>query len=432
MSASFLPIADIKDRLFQGAYDRQLTRFYGLTDNGLQSHRQRIADALDAFRSKYGDLPVRVFSVSGRTELGGNHTDHQHGCVLAGAITLDILAVAAHVDAREIRVQSEGYAEDIVSLDCLSADKSMNGTSAALIRGTAAQFASRGVSIGGLCVYTVSDVLKGSGVSSSAAFEVLLGTICNDFFAENRFSPVEIAKIAQYAENCYFGKPCGLMDQAACALGGVMAIDFDDPAQPVVRSIPLDLSHEGYALCIIDSRADHADLTDEYTAIPAEMQAVAYELGADYLRDADPDAFWRNLIGLRKKCSDRAILRAIHFFDENQRVDKQVSALVNGDFSLYLQLVNESGRSSAMLLQNLYASNNPHAQGVTLALAAAAHFLGGEGAFRVHGGGFAGTVQAYVPLAKCESFREKMDAVFGTGACHVLQIRAAGASALWN
>ena len=432
LNKGFLSAAKIREHLAAGTFDAKMQQMYGVYADALGQYRKRISDALTAFISIYGEQPVRVFSVSGRTELGGNHTDHQHGRVLCGGISRDIIAVAAPTDKAVIRVKSEGYPEDTVDLASLSPKKDEAGRSAALIRGTAARFSALGKPVGGFCAYTASDVLKGSGMSSSAAFEVMIGTICNDFFADRAFSQAELAMIAQYAENEFFMKPCGLMDQMACALGGVTAIDFADPAAPEYTQVPLDLAAEGYALCIIDSGADHADLTDEYGAVSAEMKAVAHTLGKDVLRNTDESAFWQALSEIRKQCGDRAVMRAIHFYGDNARVPKQIEALRNGDFNTYLRYVNASGESSAFALQNIYASGQQREQAVAVTIALCRHLLNGTGACRVHGGGFAGTVQAYVPLDQVDAFRVAVDAVLGEGACHVLQIRACGACALWN
>lgn len=432
MSQTFLSVSDAKKQVLSGTYDKKLHAFYGVSGDALAPYKTRICNALDQFAEHYGDYPVRIFSVSGRTELGGNHTDHQNGCVLAGGISLDIIAVAAKTNDNTIRVQSEGYPEDTVSLADLSVQSGEEGTSRALIRGTAARFAERNAPVGGFAAYTVSNVLKGSGLSSSAAFEVMIGTICNDFYANSRFTNAELAMTAQYAENEYFGKPCGLMDQMACALGGAEYIDFADPAKPQWECLPLDLPKAGYALCIIDSGADHADLTAEYAAVPAEMKAVAAAMGKHVLRETDEAEFWQNLPSIRKRCGDRAVMRAVHFYQENARVQRLADALRQGDFSTYLALVSESGRSSVFALQNIYASGSRKQQAVAVTLALCEKLLGGKGAFRVHGGGFAGTVQAYVPLDMCNVFREQTEAVLGKGSCHVMRIRTCGASALWD
>ena len=432
MENAFLMPDELKDRLCSGVFDAVLKRIYSIETEQTEPYRRRILSAVDAFTVKYGEQPVRVFSVSGRTELGGNHTDHQHGCVLAGGISLDIIAVAARTDDGMMRIQSEGYPETVLPADDLEIHDGEAGTSASLLRGTAARFAELGYRPGGFCAYMISDVQKGSGLSSSAAFEVMIGTICSDFFAGGAFSPAELAMIAQYAENVYFGEPCGLMDQMACALGGVTAIDFADPQNPKWEQLDLNLPAEGYVLCIIDSGADHADLTEEYAAVPAEMKTVAAELGCEVLRDTDEELFWSGISRLRSRCGDRAVLRAVHFYSENKRVRKQAEALREGRFSDYLALVSESGRSSTCALQNIFAAGSTNRQAVAVALALCEKLLDGSGAFRVHGGGFAGTVQAYVPAGCAEDFRRQADAVFGAGACQVLRIRNCGACALWE
>lgn len=431
-------IAQTREIINSGALDARLSGLYGCSGNALIPYRERLLRALDDFIAEYGNgfsvdadaIPVQIFSVSGRTELGGNHTDHQHGRVLAAGVSLDIIAVASPVSEKEIRVKSEGYPEDIVSLSDLSVQSDETGKSASLIRGTAALFAERGITVGGFVAYTTSSVLKGSGLSSSAAFEVMIGAICNHFYADDALSLDALAIIAQGVENRYFGKPCGLMDQMACALGGVVAIDFADPAKPQWDQVSLDFAKEGYAFCIIDTGGDHADLTDDYAAIPAEMKAVATELGASVLRDTDENAFWASLPAIRKVCGDRAVMRAIHFYGDNARVPQQIHALAEGRFADYLALVMESGRSSLANLQNIFACHKPQQQAVSLTLALCEKLLNGKGAYRVHGGGFAGTVQAYVPLAACERFRQGIDAVLGDGACHILNIRAEGAAVL--
>ena len=432
MKHDFLMPEAAKACVSSGALDAKLCAMYGVSSDALSPYRTRILDAIDGFCAQYGAQPVRVFSVSGRTELGGNHTDHQHGRVLTGGISLDIIAVAAKTDDGMMRVKSEGYPEDTVSADDLTVHADEAGSSAALLRGTAARFAQKGITAGGFCAYTVSDVLKGSGMSSSAAFEVMLGTILNDFYADAALSQAELAMIAQYAENEYFGKPCGLMDQMACALGGVTAIDFADPAKPVWEQVQLDLNAEGYALCIIDSGADHADLTDEYAAVPAEMKSVAAALGRSVLREADEADVLAHLPELRAQCGDRAVLRAMHFFSDNARVPMQVKALREGRFEDYLTLAAQSGRSSVSALQNIYAAGSTKQQAVAVTLALCEKLLDGRGACRVHGGGFAGTVQAYVPLEMTEAFCAQIDRVLGEGACYVLRIRNCGACALWK
>ncbi len=426
------PVSDIRSQLRTGEFDSRLALLYGVSGKALAPYRERISAALDAFVKRFGEQDVCVFSVSGRTELGGNHTDHQHGRVLAAGVSLDILAVAAPSADQTACVLSEGYPEDNISLHDLEIHAEEAGTSAALIRGTAARFSALGQPVGGFCAYMTSSVLKGSGLSSSAAFEVMIGTILNDFYAGNVFSLTELAQIAQYAENSYFMKPCGLMDQMACALGTVCAMDFADPSAPVTETVSMNLSAAGYALCIIDSGADHADLTDEYAAVPREMCAAAKALGRNVLRETDEAAFWAALPVLRQTCGDRAVLRAMHFYGDNARVPQQIAALKAGNFDAYFRLVLESGRSSAFALQNVSAAGHTKDQAVAVALALCEHLLGEQGAYRVHGGGFAGTVQAYVPAAQITLFQQSVEAVLGKGTCHIVQFRGCGACSLWG
>ncbi len=380
----------------------------------------------ERFAATFGALAEYLAAAPGRTELGGNHTDHQHGRVLAAAVDLVTQAAAAKNDRGQICVQSEGYPRVTIDLGDLSPKAEEQGTTAALIRGVAARFQELGYAVGGFDAYAVSTVLPGSGLSSSAAFEVLIGTILNGMYADGAVDAVEIAKIAQYAENVYFGKPCGLMDQMASSVGSVIGIDFADPKQPVIKRIGFDFAKSGYALCIIDSGADHADLTDEYAAIPREMGAVANLFGKTVLREVDPAEFEARLSEVRGQLGDRAALRAMHFFAENDRVVREVEALQNGDILRYLEEVKASGRSSWNLLQNIVPTGETVRQNMAIALAEAERLLGDEGACRVHGGGFAGTIQAFVPENRLEAFRTGIERVLGAGSCHVLNIRANG------
>jgi len=379
-----------------------------------------------SFEAVFHTAPKFLFSAPGRTELSGNHTDHQHGCVLAGAVNLETLAAVGYSDEAHFSVYSEGYGLIDVDLNDLLMHDAEIGTTAAIIRGTAAKFAQAGAKLRGLNAYVTSTVLPGSGLSSSASFEVLIGSILNALCFDGRYSAVELAQIGQWTENVYFGKPCGLMDQTACAVGGILSIDFADPANPVVEKIPFDFDAAGHALCIIDSGADHANLTEDYAAIPSDLGTICEKLGYRYLRDVPEEAFYAAIPELRKAAGDRAVLRAIHVYHENQRVKAQVSALKTGDFDRFLQLVEESGRSSWMLLQNVIPSGRTANQEVALALAVAREALQGRGACRVHGGGFAGTIQAFVPLELLESFRNRVEAVLGEGRCHILSIRPNG------
>ncbi|MBR3629561.1 MAG: galactokinase [Oscillospiraceae bacterium] len=412
--------------LQSGAYDSMLRQMYACSGDALMHYRQRLIDAVTKFGEEFGtDGDVLLFSAPGRTELCGNHTDHQNGCVLTGSVNLDIIAVASPRDNHKIRLKSEGYLMDSVELTDLSPQPDEAGSSAALLRGIAARFQSMGFPVTGFDAYTVSDVLRGSGLSSSAAFEVLCAKICNVFFAKDSLDAVALAQIGQYAENAYFGKPCGLMDQMGCAVGGVIAIDFQQAAPSISRT-SVDLAKEGYALCILDTGADHANLTEAYAAIPSEMSAIAQELGCPVLAGTSREALLAKLPELRKRCGDRAVLRALHFFSENGRVKRAVHSLKSGYFSQYLEEIKASGRSSAEFLQNCSTFADPRRQEVTLTIALCSTLLHGRGAVRVHGGGFAGTVQAYVPLDILDDFRTQTEAVLGEGHCRILQIRSIG------
>ena len=367
-----------------------------------------------------------IFSAPGRTEISGNHTDHQHGCVLAGAVNLETVAKVTLNGTNIIRVASEGYDPVEIDLSDLALREQEKNTTAALIRGVAANFAQRGAKLQGFDAAVSSTVLPGSGLSSSAAFEVLIGTIINELFYDKKCTPVEVAQIGQWAENVYFGKPCGLMDQTASSVGGMVFIDFNDPQNPVVERLDFDFAAAGHALCIIDSGADHADLTDEYAAIPGELKQICAFFGKDVLRDIPKEAFFEKIPQIRGKVSDRAILRAVHFYQENERVQQQAAALRANDFDTFLRLAGESGRSSWMYLQNITPAGFVEQQAVGVALAMCDTLLQGRGAFRVHGGGFAGTVQAFVPNDMLTQFKAGVEAVLGEGSCHVLSIRPEG------
>ena len=383
--------------------------------------------ALDAgFAAAFGGTPERYFSAPGRTEIGGNHTDHQRGRVLAGAVNLDTRAAVRLNGTNVIRIQSKGYPLSVVDLSNLTPVEAEINSTPALIRGVATRFVQMGCEVKGFDAYCESTVLPGSGLSSSAAYEVLIGTIVNHLFFEGKVSQPEIAMIGQYAENVFFGKPCGLMDQTASAVGNLVTIDFFELGKPVIKPVPFDFGSCGHALCIIDSGADHADLTDEYAAVPGEMKAVAAFLGKEVLTQIDEAEFYAAIPAIRKACGDRAVMRAIHFYQENARVPKQVAALENGDFDAFLALVKQSGYSSYMYLQNVIPAGYKAHQDVAVALALCEHYLNGRGAYRVHGGGFAGTVQAFVPNDMLDAFVSGIDAALGEGACHVLSIRPHG------
>ena len=378
------------------------------------------------FAAAFGGNPERYFSAPGRTEIGGNHTDHQRGRVLAAAVNLDTRAAVRLNGTDTIRILSKGYPMSIVDLKVLTPQEDEINSTPALIRGVAARFTQLGCKVEGFDAYCESTVLPGSGLSSSAAYEVLIGTIINHLFFGGKVSQPEVAMIGQYAENVFFGKPCGLMDQTASAVGNLVTIDFFEKDKPIIESVDFDFAACGHALCIIDSQASHADLTDEYAAIPNEMKAVCAWFGKDVLTQIDEADFYANLPALRKECGDRAVLRCIHFYQDNARVPKQVAALREDNFPEFLRLIKESGRSSWMYLQNVIPAGYKAHQDVAVALALCEHYLQGKGSYRVHGGGFAGTVQAFVPFDILESFRAGIDAALGEGACHVLSIRPQG------
>ncbi len=421
--------AAMLEKLGRGELDARLASLYGKDMVAVQ--RARYERAVGEFATLYGaDREVSLFSVTGRSELSGNHTDHNFGCVVAASIDLDVIAVASPTADGRVRVKSEGYPEDVVDINDYTAPREERFShSDAIIAGMCAGMRKNGYRVGGFDAYTTSNVLKGSGLSSSAAFEDMIGNIENYFYNEGKVDNVEIAKIAQYAENAFFGKPCGLMDQMACAVGGIIAIDFADPARPVIEKVDFDITAAGYRLCIVDTGGNHADLTPDYAAIPAEMKAVAAALGKTVLRETDEAALLSAIPSLRKTVGDRAVLRALHFFAENRRVAKQKAALQSGDIGTFFDNVLESGRSSFCYLQNVYANSNVTEQGLSLALCLAERYLADKkGAWRVHGGGFAGTVQAFVRTEDVEGFRALMDGVFGKGACIVLRIRGEGAT----
>ncbi len=410
-----------------GHADKVFCELYG--DNTVTAMKARYIKAVREFALLYGkDREVSAFSVPGRTEVAGNHTDHNHGCVIAASVNLDIIAIASAHRDYIISVKSEGFPADTVSLDDYNVpNKQKFSTSASIIAGMCAGFLKNGHSVGGFDAYTTSNVLKGSGLSSSAAFEDMIGNIENYFYNGGQVDSVEIAKIAQYAENEFFGKPCGLMDQIACAVGGIVAIDFEVPNSPVIERIDFDFNAENYNLCIVDTGGNHADLTPDYAAVPSEMKAVANFFGKKYLREIDREIVEQNIKSLREAVGDRAILRAFHFFDENKRVTLAKSALLENNLDKFFENIIESGRSSFCYLQNVYTNKNVSEQGLSVALCLAENFLKGKKAsFRVHGGGFAGTISAFLPTSNVEEYRRIMDSAFGEGACIVLRIRGVG------
>ena len=388
-------------------------------------HQLRLA--LDSgFHTAFGAAPERYFSAPGRTEIGGNHTDHQRGRVLAGAVNLDTVAAVKVNGTNVIRILSQGYPLCQVDLSVLEPVAEEINSTPALIRGVAARFVQMGCEVQGFDAYCQSTVLPGSGLSSSAAFEVLIGTIINHLFFDGRVSQPEIAMIGQYAENVFFGKPCGLMDQTASAVGCMVTIDFADKDHPIIEPVEFDFAASGHALCIIDSGADHADLTDEYAGITNEYRALCQHFGKEVLTQVPEAEFYAAIPALREKCGDRAVMRGIHQYAENKRVKEQVAALRNGDFDRFLTLIKESGYSSYMYLQNVIPAGYVAHQDVAVALGLCEHYLQGRGAYRVHGGGFAGTVQAFVPLDMLDGFKQGIENALGEGACHVLSIRPDG------
>ena len=420
----------LMSRLSAGNLDHILLRLYG--EERLSAARARCMALASTFQKTFGTEPTALFSAPGRTELGGNHTDHQHGCVLAAAVNLDALAAVRPSQSGMIRVYSEGYAPFTVDLHDLSPQKEERGTSAALVRGIAARMAELGYPVqnSGADICIVSEVPGGSGLSSSAVFEVLMGTTLNTLFCGGAFSPLEIAQIGQYAENVFFGKPCGLMDQTASSMGGAVGIDFADPTTPVVEQIPLDLHAYGYSLCILDSGAGHADLTGEYSAITDELKAVCRCFGKEFLQEVPETDFFSALPEVRRITGDRAVLRALHFYDENRRAVQEAAALRSHDFAGFLRLVRDSGHSSAMYLQNIIPHGQTRQQELMFTIALCEKILGDKGAVRVHGGGFGGTVQAFVPLEQLVSFKQQAEAVLGTGSYRCVSIRMIGGTQL--
>ncbi|MDO4941791.1 MAG: galactokinase family protein [Lachnospiraceae bacterium] len=413
-------------REFQEHVHTDLLKDIYLDESLIEYQEKRYIAAITKYEDLFGEGEVEIYSAPGRSEVGGNHTDHQFGCVLATSINLDALAIVGPNEG-SIRLVSEGYDDMIeVSLDDLERNPAEEGTTVALIRGMAAKLKETGYQIGGFQAYVTSDVLVGAGLSSSAAFETIIGTILSGLYNDMKVSPVLIAQAGQYAENIYFGKPCGLMDQMACSVGGLINIDFADPSEPVMRKVEVEFEDYHHSLCIVDTKGSHADLTDEYAAVPAEMKAVAEKLGKPVLRQIDAAEFYKKIPELREEFGDRPVLRAIHFLNENERVGKQVAALNEGRFQDFLQLVKESGNSSYKYLQNVYTNKDVQNQAMSIGLAVAETVLGTHGVSRVHGGGFAGTIQIFVENEFVPEIKAAMDGVFGEGSCHVLKVRKYG------
>lgn len=416
---------EMKKNIQEGRLDERIIDIYVDTTK-LEYHKKRYVQAIELFETYYGAGEAEIFSAPGRSEVGGNHTDHQHGEVLAASINLDTIGIVRQTEDNQIRIISDDYDEVIVSLDDIGCKDEEKETTTALIKGVVAGFMERGYNVGGFRAYATSDVLIGAGLSSSAAFETLIGTILSGLYNDMSISAIEIAIIGQYAENVYFGKPCGLMDQMACSVGNLVRIDFKDPKKPEVEKLDFNMSEYGYSLCITDTKGSHADLTDEYAAVPREMKNIAKYFGKEVLRDVEYLSVLKAIPELREKYGDRSVLRALHFFHENERVQKEVNALKNKDITLFLENVKASGDSSFKYLQNVYSGSDIENQNISVALLMSDISLKEEGVSRVHGGGFAGTIQAFVKNEYVESYKILMDNVFGEGSCKDLRIRKYG------
>ncbi|WP_294952750.1 galactokinase family protein [uncultured Eubacterium sp.] len=409
-----------------GRFDENLKAVY-VTDDAVEKQKPRYVETLNDFGELFGyDREVSIMSAPGRTEVCGNHTDHNNGKVLAASINLDAIAVASKNDDNTIRVKSKGHRMNVVDLNDLEPNEDNFGDSTTLVQGVAAGIKNLGYAVSGFDACTTSDVMGGSGLSSSAAFEVLLGSVLSHMFNDGKISAVDIAKVAQYSENVFFGKPCGLLDQMASSVGTFVSIDFKSTKDPVINKIDFDFASSGHSLCIVDTHGNHSDLTDDYAAVRAEMESVAKAMGKNVLREITYEEFFEELPNLAGKVNDRALLRAIHFFGENKRVDKAVACLEANDFDGFKQVIIESGRSSFMLNQNVYTPKNPTEQKLSLALAVSKEILDGKGAWRVHGGGFAGTIQAFVPNEILDEYKNAIEGIFGEGSCHILIIRPVG------
>lgn len=415
----------VKEKILNGELDQVLLDLY-YDETILETQKKRYIKAIENFEHLYGVKEIEIYSAPGRTEIGGNHTDHQNGKVLAASINLDAIAVVAKADNTIVKVTSEGYPDLAIDISVLEPKKEEAGKTQALIRGVAAGMKNRGFSIGGFEAFVTSDVLSGSGLSSSAAYEVLIGNILSGLYNDSQLNPIVIAQIGQEAERDFFGKPCGLMDQMACSFGGMIFIDFENDKYPLVKKVDVDFNKFGYSLCIIDTKGSHADLTDEYAAVPGEMNAVAEYFGKLHLRQVDEEDFYANISNIRAAVGDRAVLRAFHWFNENRRVEKQVKALKNGKFEDFKKYIRKSGESSFKYLQNVFATKSVENQSVSLALAFSEKFIKDRGVVRVHGGGFAGTIQAFVADEIVKDFKKYMETFFGPASCYILHIRAVG------
>lgn len=420
MKRASLVIKDIQNDV----YNKILNDVY--VDSSLIPHqKERYIQAIEKFISLYGDKDIEVYSTPGRSEVCGNHTDHQHGEVLAAAINLDIIAIVAYHDSH-IKILSDDYDIHAIEIDDLKKKEEELETSEGLIRGVCARYLELGYKIGGFEAYMTSEVLQGSGLSSSAAFEVIVGTVLSGLYNQMSIDPVTIAQVGQYSENVYFGKPCGLMDQYACSVGSLIHIDFKDNNHPIVEKVDVDFSQFEHSLCIVDVHASHADLTDDYASIPFEMKKVAEFFGKEFLRDVNEKDFYNQLPEVRKATNDRAVLRTIHLFEENKRVQKAVQALKENNFDVFKNTVKASGQSSFKYLQNIYSNHDTDNQAVSIAIALSEELLKEYGVCRVHGGGFAGTIQAFVKDEFVETYKKEIEKYFGEGSCHILKVRKYG------
>ena len=414
---------ELKKQFLNSEFDSLLTDIY-LDDSKIEYQKNRYVKAIEKFEALFGEAEVEIYSAPGRSEVSGNHTDHQHGEVLAASINLDAIAIVKKNDV--VRVVSDNYDMITISLDDIAKKDEEEGTTISLIKGVLAGLKDRGNAIGGFDAYITSDVLIGAGLSSSAAFETAIGTIVSGLYNDMKVSAVDIAIIGQYAENVYFGKPCGLMDQMACSVGSLVHIDFADKENPMIDPVNVDFDKFGYSLCITDTKGSHADLTHEYAAVPQEMKEVAAVLGKEVLHGTALEDLLKNADEIREKAGDRAFLRAVHFVTENVRVQMAVSALRAKDFNKFLEMIKASGDSSYKYLQNVYTKQDVVHQNVSVALAVSDTILGNKGVCRVHGGGFAGTIQAFVKNDTVKEYKETLDSVFGEGACAVLKVRKYG------
>lgn len=419
-------IMSVRGSLEQGSLDQRIKEIY-VDEQRVPYNRERYIRAIDRFTELFpSEKEIEIYSAPGRSEVCGNHTDHQNGMVLATSINLDAIAIVAKAEEPVIRLVSGDFPMEEVDVADLSMKEEEQSTTTALIRGVAAGMKERGHKVGGFTAYITSDVLMGAGMSSSAAFESLIGTILSGLYNDMKVSSIEIAQIGQYAENIYFGKPCGLMDQMACSVGGMIFIDFKEKEHPEVRQVHTDFEKAGLSLCIVDTKGSHADLTPDYAAVPAEMNQVAQALGREHLREVPRETFFKELPKLWKETSGRAVLRAIHFYEEEERVLRGVKSLEESDYPGFLSVIKASGDSSAKYLQNIYSPKDVDSQNVTVALAVSESILGENGVCRVHGGGFAGTIQAFVKNEAVVAYKEQIEAIYGDDSCHVLKVRLQG------